>query len=303
MPYQTVGETAHYSISYDTSLSQADGRDRAIALLSKCEEDFALMASWFPGVTLTFSTPIDVHIDVGSYASASWGPPISLKPGNGSSLDVVRYLLVAEVTEMFMLAQNKGWFAADRSNEASNGEGLSRFLAAQFLAVNGLGRNMPGFDTAGLWLNSLRQDFVNHIDEFDHNPDEKSGCSVLFLYYLNVQIGFDVISIVTAADPTLAGVYRNLTKDMVDPFPDFKQILDNAFPTKSPDGSSRAFTVPGLNPDNPFPLSSFLTLSTQRYIAALPPEQRTDSIRSLITRSGTHTLRLTLNSNRRAALL
>jgi hypothetical protein len=26
---------------------------------------------------------------------------------------VVRYLLVAEVVEMFMLAQNKGWFASD----------------------------------------------------------------------------------------------------------------------------------------------------------------------------------------------
>ena len=84
------------------------------------------MADWFPGLSLPFGLPIPVNICRAAYASAGWGPPISLRPGNGSGLTVVRYLLVAEVVEMFMLAQSRGWFASDGSNEGEAGEGLSR---------------------------------------------------------------------------------------------------------------------------------------------------------------------------------
>src|SRR3954462_8077693 len=42
-----VGSTTHYSISYDDSLSQADGLTRAQQLLGVCEQDYELMASWF----------------------------------------------------------------------------------------------------------------------------------------------------------------------------------------------------------------------------------------------------------------
>ena len=87
-----------------------------------------------------------------------------------------------------MLAQNGGWFAPDGSNEGAAGEGLSRFLSTEFLKQSGLGTYMPGFDTAGLWLNSDRLDFVNNIDEYDHAPDEKSGCATLFIYYLSYQL-------------------------------------------------------------------------------------------------------------------
>ena len=111
---------------------------RANALLGVCEQDYAIMSDWFGGISLPYSLPIEVHIDPGGYASAGWGPPISLKPGNGSGLNVVRYLLVAEVVEMLMLAQNKGWFASDGSNEGSAGEGLSRVLSAEFLHQVGL---------------------------------------------------------------------------------------------------------------------------------------------------------------------
>lgn len=78
--------------------------------------------------------------------------PIRLTPGNGSSLTVVRYLLVSEVTEMFMLAQNRGWFDPGGTNEGSSGEGLSRFLAHEFLIATGLGVSEPGFELAPSWL-------------------------------------------------------------------------------------------------------------------------------------------------------
>ena len=43
------GRTAHYQISYDTSLSVDDGLRRAQGLFHECEFDFDLMASWEAG--------------------------------------------------------------------------------------------------------------------------------------------------------------------------------------------------------------------------------------------------------------
>ena len=254
MILKLAGSTTHYRISYDDSLNSADGLQRANALLGVCEQDYAIMSDWFGGISLPYSLPIEVYIDPGGYASASWGPPISLKPGNGSGLNVVRYLLVAEVVEMLMLAQNKGWFASDGSNEGSAGEGLSRVLSAEFLHQVGLGANMPGFDTARFWLNSDRADYVTVIDEHDHAPDAKSGCATLFINYLSYQLGYDIKRIISAAAPTLAGVYRNLTGDPGDPFPAFKTQLDRAFPRFDPAGNPITTTIPGPNPDNPYPL-------------------------------------------------
>lgn len=260
-----VGSTTHYSISWNNdpnpvgapALTTADGPDRANQLLAIAETDYNLMASWFPGLSLPYSLPIAVNIEPGNYASAGWGPPISLRPGNGSGMDVTRYLLVAEVVEMFMLSQNKGWFAPDGSNEGEAGEGLSRFLGTEFLVQSGLGTQMAGFDTAGLWLNSSRQDYVNNIDEGDHAPDEKIGCATLFIYYLSYQLGYDIQRIIAAAAPTLAGVYKNLTGDAADPFPAFKAMLDRHFPPTNPDGTPRHSAVPGPNPDNPYPLDVY----------------------------------------------
>lgn len=254
MTFITAGTTTHYKIQYDDSLSAADGQQRAVGLLAVCEQDYALMSGWFGGISLTVGTPIEVNISPGPYASAGWGPPIRLTPGNGSGLDVVRYLLVAEVTEMFMLAQNKGWFAADGSNEGSAGEGLSRVLSAEFLRKADLGFNEPRFDTARFWLNSDRQDYVNNIDEHDHQPDAKSGCATLFINYMSYQLGYDIYRIIAAAAPTLSGVYRNLTGDAGDPFPAFKTMLDRHFPRQDAEGNPVNVVVPGPNPDNPYPL-------------------------------------------------
>ena len=255
MTYTTAGltnggRTAHYQIQYDDSLSQADGMLRANALIAVCEQDYALMSGWFGDIALTVGVPVTVQIAPGPYASAGWGPPITLKPGDGSSINVVRYLLVSEVTEMFMLAQNKGWFGA--GNEGSAGEGLSRFLAGQFLIANGLGVTEPGFALANSWMSTPRADYVNNIDVTDHGIDAKTGCAILFIYYLHTQLGYGIKSIIAAAAPELAGVYKNLTGDPGDPFPPFKGLLDTYFPGTA--------TIPGGNPDNPFPLGPFRRL-------------------------------------------
>ena len=242
------GLTTHYQFQYDDSLSGPGLPEpaRTNAVIADCENDFNLMSGWFGNIGLTVGTPITVNVQPGPYASAGWGPPIRLTPGNGSNAILCRYLLVSEVTEMFMLAQNKGWFAPDGSNEGSAGEGLSRFLASQFLLSIGQPPAMPGFGLANSWMNSPRQDFVNHIDTGDHGIDAKTGCAILFIYYLFTQLGFSINQIIAAAASELSGVYANLTGDSSDPFPFFKQLLDTAFPGTQ--------TIGGANPDNPYPL-------------------------------------------------
>lgn len=242
-----AGVTTHYAFTYDDALNSAvhPGQPepaRTNALIAACEGDYNLMAGWFGGIALPFPTPISVQV-ANAGGGAGWGPPITLKPG-GNDANEMRYLMVAEVTEMFMLAQNLGWFAPDGTNEQSSGEGLSHFLATQFLLAAGL---TPFNDISNLWLNSAREDFLNHIDEHDHSSGPKSACALLFLYYLNVQLGFSIPEIVAAAGADMADVYRNLTGDAGDPFPFFKYLLDVAFPGVST-------IVAGPNFDNPYPL-------------------------------------------------
>jgi hypothetical protein len=208
------------------------------------------MSGWFDDIALTVGIPITVQIAPGPYASARWGAPITLTPGNGSSITLVRYLLVSEVVEMFMLAQNQGWFVA--GNEGSAGEGLSRFLAGQFLIANGLGVTEPGFALVNSWMNTPRADYVNNIDVTDHGIDAKTGCAILFIYYLHTQLSFGIMDILAAAASELSGVYKNLTGDPTDPFPPLKDLLDTVYPDSA--------TIPCTNPDNPYPLGPYRRL-------------------------------------------
>ena len=342
------GVTTHYAFAYDSALQNTAANPsgpepaRTNALIAAAESDYNLMADWFGGIGLPFSLPVSVNIaNLGG--GAHWGPPITLDPGSEDA-NYCRYLMVSEVTEMFMLSQNKGWFAPDGSNEQSCGEGLSRFLAQQFLVLTGIGVSEPGYAISPSWLNSSlpttnpsssqlgpslttlptgidnavtsfavaraqtipfastyiiqidneqmlvtgvniesniltvvrgynnttasvhvaqaqvfqnygsRADYINLTLEYDHGIDAATGCAMLFIYYLQVQLGFSINAIIAAApgvsnaSSCLRGVYRNLTSDNSDPFPFFKQLLDAAFPP------SLAATVPGPNPDNPWPL-------------------------------------------------
>ena len=247
--------TTHYSITYNSSLSQADGHDRAQALAAVCEQDYAIMAGWFPGLALPFALPIPVAIVPGTGASASWDltPVITLTPGNGANLTLVRYLLVSEVVEMFAKSlkaavANSGWYytAGGFEDEGQAGEALSLLLGAEFLVAAGLGSSMPGFDSANRWLGNGRTDYINTPPDRDNKHDAKVGCAILFLYYLKVQLGFSVLQIIQAGAPRLADVYRNLTGRQDDPFLRFKKILDRAFPDRS--------TITAGNLDNPYPL-------------------------------------------------
>jgi len=262
------GTTTHYQFRYDPSLAAAGMEPaRTNTLMTKCEADFTIMKNWFGGIELSYSYPISMLV-ANRGGGAAWGPPVTLMPGNGNA-DVMRDLMIAEITEMFMLAQNGGWFAPDGSNEQSSGEGLSLFLVHRFQILDGRPLNFPF--NANSWLNSSlptsdpastrtgpapanydygsRYDYVNNILEYDHSNSPAAGCSAMFLSYLLTQLGFTTSEIVQAAAPTIAGVYRNLTGDTGDPFPFFKLLAGNRFP------ENVASNIPGPDMDNPFPLA------------------------------------------------
>ena len=252
-PHATPGVTDQYAIAYDASLSAADGVNRGNALIAHCDADFVQMNALFGNIGTPFSSPIQVNLSAGPYAGAGWGPPIAVTPGNGSSGDLVRYLLVSELVEMFMQQQGAGWgYSYTDTNEGSKGEALSRFLGYYFLATNGLDLTVltkggSTFFVSNDWLStSTRTDFVNYTPD-DNAPDATTGCTTLFLYYLYDQLKFTIPEIIGAAAETLAGVYQNLTGDTGNPFPFFARLVGGAFP-----GTNTITTGPNF--DDPFPL-------------------------------------------------
>ena len=296
------GVTAHYQFQYDDSLAaplNPGGPEpaRTNAVIAASENDFNLMAGWFGNVALDVNFTIAVNVTQNG-GGAAWNRSgrnltVTINPAAGIA-SFIRYLLISEMVEQFMRAQGLGWFGS--GTEGSEGEGLSRFLATQFLAVNGFGNSPPpGFANSNTWLATARADFVNNITPTDDGPDAITGCALLFIYYLSAQLTFSVNRIVAAGAPTLTGVYKNLTADPVDPFPGFKQLVDKFFPGTS--------TIPNTNPnpDNPFPLRGASSLSTRRYLIVHPLAG--DTIRKKIRAFNAVNLRVLLNSDRRASLL
>jgi hypothetical protein len=264
MTYTTQGlggdPAPNYHFQYEAMLATPQFNNiepgRTFAVELGVMMDFDMMQRWFGGIALDVNLPISVNVT--QFAnSAAWSLSgrdltITLNPGGGDPW-LMRYLLVAEMVEQFMRAQGKGWYG--NNTEGSVGEGLSQFLAAQFALVWGdtamehLHQIPPvNFEYSNYWLASNRIDFINNPDRSNSNRNEKSACSLLFLYYLKDQLNFTVAQIVAAGAADLATVYRNLTGNSNDPFPAFKQTLDAAFPNQG--------VITKSNFDNPFPIAS-----------------------------------------------
>jgi hypothetical protein len=290
------GTTTHYQFYYDPVLAGPGGPEpaRTNQVIAACETtDFAWLQAQFAGVTITQTLPIPTYVTAvnnksGSW-SAGWGPPLTLNPNQGAGSAFVRCLMIAEVSEMLMLSQHKGWgFSEGFGNEESCGEGLSLFLTTQFQIANGLtGIGLVNNGAPNVWLNSSlptsnpnstefynqpptppgydygqRFDYVNSIVGWPGNGPA-TGCSILFIYYLYHQLGFPIPAIIAAAPgldssgnpiggACLRGVYRNLTTDTSDPFPYFASLLAAAYPPNQV--SSIPGSSPGPNSDDPWPI-------------------------------------------------
>jgi hypothetical protein len=226
-----------------------------------------LLVAWFSGRHLDMSPPIHVSFaNVTSASGASWfgaaAWPLQVTIGmgevamtSGTPTMLARYLLVSEVSEMYMRAFSaylfNPWFA---TGEGSKGEGLSRFLAAQFLlrAYPGVtaipGQTGASFNVSNLWLNSTRD---NHIDDNpdDNQPGAVTGCATLFLFFLHDQLGFRIEDIINAGAGRLSNVYENLTHDSwTNAWGAFRPLVDAHCPnTVAADGTVTPSYSPPLD--------------------------------------------------------
>jgi hypothetical protein len=132
------GRTIHFSFSYHerlrTTAANPFGPEpaRTNAVIAACEDDYNRMSGWFASNAVTGMKVQVTPCSNGPYwfGSAS-SATLRLKPAGAShcmSPLYLRYLLIAEVTEIFMSRQNAGRF--QDNDEASKSECLSRFLSA-----------------------------------------------------------------------------------------------------------------------------------------------------------------------------
>jgi hypothetical protein len=280
------GRTDYFVFQYDETLSAGRGRDLARDLMNYVDDDFRLMMGWFSGRGLDMDPPIHVSLDavatddkgfptqtVGAEWQGFLTTPLhvevyigELPIRIGTPTMLARSLVVAEVSEMFMrnfsLPHNNPWFTP--TNEGNKGEGLSRFLSAKFVrdvypdAVALPTVRGGSFNVSDLWLNSMRDNFLE-VDDGDIDPNEKTGCATLFLFWLHDQLGFGVEEIINAGAGKLSSVYANLTGDSwVNAWPNFSGLVDSHYPHSA----KKAFFSPMYDPpfDSVYPVAELKDL-------------------------------------------
>jgi hypothetical protein len=238
-PAKLVGQTTHFHV-YAATCLPAQGVQVGQAVLHRCEQDYQQLAAWFgfrvPHFNVIAAGLSSEHDGTGgAYHHACLASDlycdVQLQPTVNP--DLTNALAITQEVEVFGAVQKKGWDCG-----ASNGEGLSRVLAN--VLYPGV---LDGYATAAVWLDGDRPDWVSQTNPSDLDP-VSTGCAVLFLYWLNVKLGYGWEQICRAAAPTLAGTYQMLTgKGAGAAFADFKALLDRMFPPGAPSGLAK---------DNPF---------------------------------------------------
>ena len=214
-----AGATEHFRVEYQRQLGFA-GQHLARGVLADCEADFAQVTEWFGGLVppkLPFQVSI-VRGSFGAFHDTCADTHVHCAAFDGHNGELVEMVNMAEAVEVFSAAQNAGWNCG-----ASNGEGLSRVLSTALHPSQ-----LDGFATAGDWLNSRRENFVDRNDPTDRDP-LSIGCAVLFLNYLHQQLAHSWATIVAHGRPTLAATYHAL-EDREDGWEHFSTLVDAHYP-------------------------------------------------------------------------
>ena len=155
-----AGATAHFDVSYLTSLGQK-GAALGTAILQDCERDYTTLQQAFGGITpqrLPFVVQITSD-STGASHSSCMGTDVSVGGKSAANVDFIRSLLVAEADEVFMANFGHGWDCG-----ASTGEGLSRVLANDIYK----GVEPTNFISSSVWLSlNPRPNFVDQTDPTD----------------------------------------------------------------------------------------------------------------------------------------
>jgi hypothetical protein len=236
-PATSVGVTGNITVMYDNALG-TNGQTLATQLLNAVAAPYQQMQEVFGvkgGATTVIVAPLSGKND-GSGGAYHHGCDFSsggvlyvdatFANTTQNSLDLEVALYIAELSEAFMGAQNKGWGCG-----SSNGEGLSRFL----------GENAPPgvIPTWGVtvpsWVGAGYPDWVSKTEATDQNY-VSTGCAVAYLYWMRYQ-GFTISQITQAGGATLSANYKTLTGKT----------------TAYNDLVAAMKALPSVTTDNPFP--------------------------------------------------
>src|SRR5215469_17776868 len=184
------GSTPNFVVSYDSSFSTAtpSGAAMSQAIIDMCEYDLTRLSMLFGGILPPpANLPIKVQLIVGS-GGASNDLVSNIWCNCSSSTNPVELpsLVVAELAEILMNVQARGWLPG-----YSNGEALSR-VSAQILYPSRAWLWSTGQD----WLsghtgspNAARSNFVDNVWPSDQEF-VSIGCGSIFLNYLAYQLAY-----------------------------------------------------------------------------------------------------------------
>jgi hypothetical protein len=212
-PSTLVGSSGKSTVYYATTLGAA-GRTVATNLLPLVDAAYRQLEAYFAiagqNVSVIVAPLSDTGANVGDGGAYHYG--CDFTSGGVIYLDctsnlrenaagVALALYVAELSECFMGAQNKGWGCG-----SSNGEGLSR-VCATLLTPNG---SVPSWaTTAPTWVSANYPDWVTKTDPTDGNY-VSAGCAVVYLYWM-MSKGYSIQQLIRAGGATLADNYQTLT--------------------------------------------------------------------------------------------
>src|SRR5580704_4927294 len=254
-PVQPQGSTPHFTVYYNPAMGDA-GPTIASGVLDTCDQDYARLSAWFGGDLPQMNVLISPGLSAAGYHYECGGADLSCNAMlNPIDIDCTRFALVGEAAEVFsnkVSAPGTGWICSD-----SNGEGLSRVLAAELYPAE-----LPRHATAASWLDQGRFDWVDNTGSTDQDA-VSTGCATLFLNWLHYELGYSWRQIISAGAGvgTLGATYAKLTSR---PNMFFAQVQAR-FPVGTPCG---------LTGDNAFPLWSHFagfTLENQAYLWAYDP--------------------------------
>lgn len=244
-PASKVGQSRYVSIYSATALGSAGvqlGRTMQNHIDSYCALNSLLFRSRMTLPCTLVLSPLSPNHDGsgGAYHYSCTGTTIYVDVRMGSNgqfeWPVSMAFFVAELVECYEAFQGIGWNCG-----ASNGEALSRVFA-EMQCPN----TLMGYETAPLWINSDREDFITKTDPTDLNP-LSTGCGVAFIYFLYYQLGVNWFKIVASGASTLEETYHKAT-GKTGGYAAMTEVINRKYPpgTKYPDN--------GINSDNPFPI-------------------------------------------------
>ena len=193
--------TQHFVVSYDDSFTggtgQPDGPALAKRVVDYCEYDLARLSVLFLMKLKPIYFPIYIKLVPGSGGATNYDDQfIECSCDSTTEPAMLPALVAAELAEIFMNIQGRGW-----NSNWSNGEALSK-VCAQILYPD----RAAQFSTALGWLNSLdptTNDRFNWVDkpfQGDANPIA-NGCGTLFLNYLAYQMNQPWLGIIAFGAP------------------------------------------------------------------------------------------------------